>query len=207
MMHKPTPEALEAALSNMPRMLDTTKERMRRFFLEGATLPEIAASEQIRVEGLANATRRVREKLAQMERGSATRQIRSAVPVVLQIQPQDLERTFAAMPRITEATKDRLRRFFIEGQSAPEIAKADGISAEALHNAARRVRELLSSQINPWDGVAVQLVMPAALAEEMQALCLELMTATNRTRAEKVMQYTLDGLSIARAQLRRKANA
>jgi DNA-directed RNA polymerase specialized sigma24 family protein len=203
MTQRPTAEALEAALAAMPRMLETTKARMRKHFLEGASLPALASSENTGVEALANAARRVRTKLASPSKQGLGRQVTHAVPVVLQVQKRDLERAFAAMPRIEEDTKRRVRQFFLEGKSATEIALDAGISVETLHNAVRRVRLVLAEQFRPWEGVAVQLVMPAAIAEEMQALCVELMQAPNRKRAEQVMKYTLDSLSIARTEIKK----
>lgn len=203
MSQRTTPEQLEAALAAMPRMLETTKARMRKHFLQGVSLPALAASESMGVEALANAARRVRTKLASPSKQGVGRLATHAVPVVLQVQKRDLERAFAAMPRIEEDTKQRVREFFLEGRAATEIAREAGISVEALHNAVRRVRLVLAEQFSPWESVAVQLVMPAALAEEMQALCVELMQASNRKRAEQVMKCTLDSLSIARTEIKK----
>lgn len=203
MTHRPTTQELEDALASMPRMLETTKERMRKHFLQGVSLPSLAAQENIRVEGIANAARGVRTRLANPGESGSARRSTPAVPVILQVQAKDLERAFAAMPRISEATKSRIRRFFLEGQSAAQIATTDGIHAETLHNAVRRVRLVLAEQLSPWKGVAVQLVMPAALAGQVQALCLELMQTPHRRRAEQVMKYTFDSLAIARQELKR----
>ena len=203
MTYQCTRQELEAALASMPRMLESTKARMRRHCLEGVSLPSLAAEEHIGVESLANAVRRVRTKLASPSKLGAGRQTTHAVPVVLQVQSKDLERAFATMPRISDATKGRVRRYFLEGHSATEIANADGISVETLHNAVRRVRLSLAEQLSSWEGVAVQLVMPAALANQVQALCVELMQSPHRKRAELVMKYVFDSLDIARKELKK----
>ncbi len=203
MPSQPTAQELEAALAAMPRMLESNKERMRKHFLEGISLPSLASSENTGVESLANAARRVRAKLASPGKLGHGRQVSHAVPVILQVQKRDLERAFAAMPRIQEDTKNRVRQFLLMGKSATEIAHEAGISVETLHNAVRRVRVVLAEQYSPWEGVAVKLVMPAALAEEMQALCVELMQAPNRKHAEQVMQATLTSISAARTEIKK----
>lgn len=203
MTSRPTAQELEAALAAMPRMLESNKARMRKHFLDGISLPNLASSENIGVEALANAARRVRAKLASPGKQGIGRLATHAVPVILQVQKRDLEQAFAAMPRTSDSTKQRVRQFFLEGKSATEIALEAGVSAETLHNAVRRVRAVLAEQYSPWESVAVQLVMPAALADEMQALCAELMQAPNRQRADQVMKSTLASLSIARAEIKK----
>lgn len=193
---------LEQVLAAMPRMLDITKDRMRKHFVGGVALPELARQEVVSVPSLANVARRVRAAHAMRQASGTLKQSTRPVHVQLKVQSSDLERAFAAMPRISEATRRRVRRHLIDGLSGPDIAADEGISVETLYNAVRRVRLVLAEQPGSWKSVAVQLVMPVVFAQELQRLCTDLMNAKDRDRADKVMKMTLANLSAARAQIK-----
>lgn len=204
-MATPKPEELETALASLSRMAEANKACMRQHFIEGISLPRLAASTGKTVEALANTARRVRARLANPFESGLVRQENHASPLVLQIQKCDLERAFAVMPRTGELTKKRVRQFFYDGQSAAEIAREDKVSVETVHNAVRRVRMVLAEQLSPWTVVGVQVVAPVALAQTFQSLCSELAQTTNRDFAEEVMKITFDNLAYAREAIKNGA--
>lgn len=191
-------EALETALAAMQRTEEQTKQRMRAHFLEGMSLPEIAARDGIRVEGVANAARRVRAKLAQLSSPMPEREPLSRSLGLVRARAEDVERALKAMPRIEEQTKERMRAHFVHGKKLTEIAEQDGVRIEAVANAARRVREVLEEQASPWQYVVVNLTLPVVLAQGLQVLSEQLGQLESRADADAALGPVLDAVTRAR---------
>jgi DNA-directed RNA polymerase specialized sigma24 family protein len=191
-------EALETALAAMHRTEEQTKERMRAHFLQGISLPDIAARDGVRVEGVANAARRVRAKLALLASPVPDREPLSRSVGVVRVRAEDLERALRAMPRIEDQTKERMRAHFVHGKGLPEIAEQEGIRVEAVANAARRVREVLEEQASPWQYVGVNLTLPVILAQELQILSEQLGRLKRRSDADAALSPVLAAVIRAR---------
>lgn len=191
-------EALETALAAMNRTEDQTKERMRAHFLQGMSLPEIAARDGVRVEGVANAARRVRAKLAQLASTMPERESLSRSFGLVRARAEDVERALKAMPRIEEQTKERMRAHFVHGKRLTEIAEQEGVRIEAVANAARRVRDVLEEQASPWQYVGVNLTLPVILAQELQVLSEQLGKLESRAEADAALSPVLDAVTRAR---------
>jgi DNA-directed RNA polymerase specialized sigma24 family protein len=191
-------EALEAALAVMHRTEEQTKERMRAHFLHGMSLPEIAARDGVRVEGVANAVRRVRAKLAQLASPMPERESLSRSAGLVRARAEDVERALRSMPRTEEQTKERMRAHFVHGKGLTEIAEQDGIRVESVANAARRVREVLEEQASPWQYVGVNLTLPVLLAQELQALSEQLGRIKRRSDADAALEPVLAAVIRAR---------
>jgi DNA-directed RNA polymerase specialized sigma24 family protein len=191
-------ESLEAALAAMQRTEEQTKERMRAHFLHGMSLPDIAARDGVRVEGVANAARRVRAKLALLASPVPDREPLSRSMGLVRVREEDLELALGAMPRTEEQTKDRMRAHFIHGKGLTEIAEQEGVRIEVVANAARRVREVLEEQASPWQYVGVSLTLPVILAKELQILSEQLGKLTRRSDADSALGPVLAAVMRAR---------
>lgn len=189
---------LEAALRGMPRTEEQTKERMRAHFVQGLSLPEIAAREGIGVEGVANAARRVRAQLAALANPESTHRNSRREAVIVRARAEDLEQALSGMSRMEEQTKDRMRAYFVGGMSMPEIAARDGVRVEAVANAVRRVRDAMESEASPWQPVQATMTLPLVLAQELQALSDELVRMPNRGDADNALKPVLGAIVKAR---------
>lgn len=190
---------LEAALGAMPRTEERTKERMRSYFVEGRSIPDVAALHGVGVESVANAVRRVRAQLAILANPETPthRNSRSKTQIV-RLRPETLERALAGMPRTEEQTKERMRGYFVEGMSAPEVAALYGVGVESIANAVRRVREAVEVTADPWQYVEATVALPLALIQELQAFADEMATLPHRADADRALKSVHSAIVKAR---------
>lgn len=120
--------------------------------------------------------------------------------VVVRVCAEDLERVLMDMTRTAEDTKVRMREYFVDGLSMPEIAERHGCSLGLVSNAVRRVREQLVSSMAPWQFASATVTLPLGLAQDMLALSDALMRAPDRAEADDVLL----GLARAVASARKK---
>lgn len=120
--------------------------------------------------------------------------------VVVRVGAEDLERVLKDMPRTADDTKARMREYFVDGRSMPEIAERHGCSLGLVSNAVRRVREQLVSSMAPWQYVNATVTLPLGLAQDMLALSDALLRAQDRAEADDV----LVGLARAVASAQKK---
>jgi predicted DNA-binding protein YlxM (UPF0122 family) len=194
-------ERLEAALATMSRMTKEAKDRMRAHFLHGHTAAEIAQRSNMTAATISNAIRRVRDQLLALDSPSLPKQRGRRVAVIVRARAEDLEPVLASFPRMEEQTKERMRAYFVNGLSLPQIAARDGIRVEGVANSARRVRAALEEQCSPWQFLDVELTLPIGLAQELQGLSDGLATMRRRREADATLEAVLDAVRKARKQL------
>jgi DNA-directed RNA polymerase specialized sigma24 family protein len=196
------PAQLEKALASMTRMQEAGKSRVRAYFLQDMALKDIASRDAVSLETVANTVRRVRAKLNEQ---SLPPQGDNKPPyqgmVVVRARSEDLEKALAAMPRMQEQTKDRMRRHFLRGMDATAIAAQDGIRIEAVNNALRHVRAALAEQDVYWRQASFMLTLPIPLGQELQALSNLLPHMKRRADADALLDPIMRAVSKARKTL------
>jgi hypothetical protein len=108
-----------------------------------------------------------------------------ADPVIVRARSEDLEAVLKQMPRTVEATKTRLREYFVDGLTMHEIAERHQCAVPQVHNAVRHARAALAAQMSPWSYVSVTITVPILLAQELQSLSGQLARLKKREAADE----------------------
>jgi ElaB/YqjD/DUF883 family membrane-anchored ribosome-binding protein len=107
--------------------------------------------------------------------------------VIVRARSEDLEAVLKNMPRTSDATKVRLREYFVDGLSMHEIADRHRCAVSQVHNAVRHTRVALAAQMSPWNYVGVTITVPILLAQELQAMSDQLAELKDRNRADECL--------------------
>lgn len=121
--------------------------------------------------------------------------------VVQRLRPEDLEAVLDDMPRTVEATKQWMREFFVEGLTTNAIAERHGCHLAQISAGIRRVREKLVQSPSAWQFVGVQLIVPLALAQELQSLSNELIGMKSRDDATAALAPVISAVERARRKI------
>jgi predicted DNA-binding protein YlxM (UPF0122 family) len=110
-----------------------------------------------------------------------------AEAVIVRARSEDLEDVLMNMPRIADATKVRLREYFVDGLSMHEIADRHGCAVSQVHNAVRHTRVALAARMSPWNYVSATITVPILLAQELQTMSDQLAQLKDRNRADECL--------------------
>lgn len=168
---RPSSEALlEAALDSMLRMGEKGKTRARAYFIEGREILDIAQKEGVSLEAVSNVVRRVRLKMQALEGGDASDKPERIVLPLVQVGEEDLELAMQSMPRMEDKTKERVRQYFLHGQSAASVAARDGVRVENVLKTLQHVRAALTGDNLNWREASFTLSLPISLGMQLQVL-------------------------------------
>lgn len=168
---RPSSEVLlEAALDSMLRMGEKGKTRARAYFIEGREILDIAQREGVSLEAVSNVVRRVRLKMQALEGGDASDKPERIILPLVQVGEEDLELAMQSMPRMEDKTKERVRQYFLHGQSAASVAARDGVRVENVLKTLQHVRAALTGDNLNWREASFTLSLPISLGMQLQVL-------------------------------------
>jgi DNA-directed RNA polymerase specialized sigma24 family protein len=121
------------------------------------------------------------------------------VTAVARVEANRLEGALAAMVKMQEVTKARMRAYFIEGMEPHEIAKRDGVGVETIANTVRRVRAKLKGlNAAPSDGriEKPEILIVRVRQDDLEKVLAQMPRMLEQTK-DRMRCYFLQGMAAA----------